>query len=155
MLRITRETDYGIVLMSALVDGDSHSAATLAKQCQLPVPMVSKILKALTQEQLLSSQRGAQGGYSLARPAADISVADIIEALEGPIALTECSHSDPAACCYRQQCGVSHHWNRINAAVRTALQRISLQEMGRKPPLHSPQTIMAINVATNLRNGLA
>ena len=147
MLRITRETDYGIVLMTALAKADSCSAAVLAKQCQLPVPMVSKILKVLTQAGLLLSQRGAYGGYSLARTACDISVVDIIEALEGPIAITECSSDDPQVCVYHQQCSVSSHWNRINEAIRGALQNISLQEMSQlKPARRAPASIAAITI---------
>jgi Rrf2 family protein len=86
MIRITREADYGILLMTGLAqaDGQPRSAAALAQQRRLPLPMVSKILKALTRSGLLNSQRGAQGGYSLARPATEISAADIISALEGP-----------------------------------------------------------------------
>ena len=148
MLRITRETDYGIVLMTALAEGESCSAAALAKQCQLPVPMVSKILKALTQAGLLLSQRGAYGGYSLARLANEISVVDIIEALEGPIAITECSSDDPQVCVYHQQCSVSNHWNRINEAIRGALQNISLQEMSQlRPARRPPPSIATITIA--------
>lgn len=132
MLRITRETDYGIVLMTALAaePGDvSFSAAALAKHCRLPLPMVSKILKALAQADLLLSQRGAYGGYSLARSASDISVVEIIEALEGPIAITECSSHDEPMCIYQECCSLSSPWNRINEAIRSALQDISLLEM--------------------------
>ena len=131
MIRITRETDYGIVLLTALAQHSeqSYSATVLAKQCRLPLPMASKILKTLVQADLLVSQRGAQGGYSLARPAQAIPVAEIIEALEGPIAITECSSDDPNACAYHDHCTISSHWNRINDAIRDALQNISLQEM--------------------------
>lgn len=136
MLRITRETDYGIVLMTALVQDQERalSAASLARQCHLPVPMASKILKTLAQAGLLVSQRGAHGGYALARSATGISVTDIIEALEGPIAITECSTDDPHACAYQDHCNVNSHWNRINEAIRNALSGITLQEMSQWPP---------------------
>ena len=149
MLRITRETDYGIVLMTALADGESFSATALAKRCQLPLPMVSKILKALTQADLLLSQRGAHGGYSLALNAADITMVDIIEALEGPIAITECSSDDPHNCAYHERCSISSHWNRINEAIRTALQGISLEEMSQLSPgrRDAPLSIAAITIA--------
>lgn len=141
MLRITRETDYGIVLISAMVQNHDRalSAALLARRCHLPVPMASKILKTLAQAGLLVSQRGAHGGYTLARQASDISVADIIEALEGPIAITECSTDDPHACAYQHHCHVNSHWNRINEAIRGALGAISLQEMSQWPktPQHA------------------
>lgn len=141
MIRITRETDYGILLMTRLTqaDGQSLSAATLAQQRRLPLPMVSKILKTLVRAGLLVSQRGAQGGYSLARPAASISAADIIGALEGPIAITECSLGDHDDCCVRQEhCEVSGHWPQINQAIYNALQSISLLEMSRPDPPPQP-----------------
>jgi FeS assembly SUF system regulator len=135
MIRITRETDYGIVLMTSMVRDDNppYSAATLAKQHQLPLPMVSKILKALARAGLLASQRGAQGGYSLARSPKAISAADIIDALEGPIAITECSTETLHACMHENHSTVSGHWHRINSAIRQALNNISLWEMSRPP----------------------
>jgi FeS assembly SUF system regulator len=136
MIRITREADYGIVLMTCLAqtEGQPRSAATLAQQRRLPLPMVSKILKSLARAGLLTSQRGAQGGYSLARPAAKISAADIIGALEGPIAITECSDETHDGCARQDHCEVSGHWNRINQAIYTALQSISLLEMSQPDP---------------------
>ncbi len=137
MIRITRETDYGIVLLTLMARNadQSYSASSLAQQRQLPLPMASKILKALTRSGLLISQRGAQGGYSLARPPQEISAADIIDALEGPIAITECSNSEVSqSCMHQDHCGVSNHWSRINKAIRHALENISLLEMS-QPPL--------------------
>ncbi len=131
MIRITRETDYGIVLRTIMARATdrSFSAASLAKEGGLPLPMVSKILKLLARAHLLASQRGARGGYSLARPAQYISAAEIIDALEGPIAITECSSGLPSACVHQEHCNVSSHWHRINSAVREALDNISLFEM--------------------------
>jgi len=136
MIRITREADYGIVLMTCLAQAEDRprSAAALAQQRQLPLPMVSKILKSLTRAGLLISQRGAQGGYSLARPAIEISAADIVGALEGPIAITECSTGNHDGCSRLEHCEVSGHWTRINQAIHTALQSISLLEMSRPDP---------------------
>lgn len=136
MIRITRETDYGIVLLTRMVreTRPSYSAAALAKRLDLPLPMVSKILKALARAGVLASQRGAQGGYRLARPADAISAADIIDALEGRIAITECSSDALHACLHEHHCTVSHHWHRINAAIRTALEQISLLELSRPLP---------------------
>ena len=141
MIKITRETDYAIVLMTSLSNTPAASATVLAKQCRLPSPMAGKILKMLSQAGLLRSQRGARGGYRLARPAGQISVADVIEAIEGPIALTECSASADAdsGCAYQSHCGVSSHWGRINLAVREALQAVSLNDMRPLPsgkPVH-------------------
>ncbi|MDS4068340.1 MAG: SUF system Fe-S cluster assembly regulator [Candidatus Competibacter sp.] len=136
MIRITREADYGILLMTCLAQagGQPRSAAALAQQRRLPLPMVSKILKALARAGLLTSQRGAQGGYSLARPPAEISAANIIGALEGPLAITECSADAHDGCARQEHCEVSNHWPRINQAIYTALQSISLLEMSRPEP---------------------
>ncbi len=139
MIRITREADYGIVLMSCLAqaDGQPCSAAALAQRRRLPLPMVSKILKTLARAGLLISQRGVQGGYSLARSPAEISAVDIIDALEGPVAITECSGESHDGCSRLDHCEVSGHWPRINQAIRAALQSISLLEMSR-PDLPKP-----------------
>ena len=139
MIRITREADYGILLMTGLAqtEGQPRSAAVLAQQRRLPLPMVSKILKTLTRAGLLNSQRGAQGGYRLARPAIEISAADIIRALEGPLAITECSTDALRDGCTRQEhCEISSHWPRINQAIYAALQSISLADMSRPDPVH-------------------
>lgn len=137
MIRITRETDYGIVLLTGLVQDAKppYSAAALAKQCRLPLPMVSKVLKALARAGLLISQRGAQGGYSLAHPPEAISAADIIDALEGPVAITECSVGLPSTCVHEGHCTVGGHWSRINEAIRAALEQISLLELSRPAPV--------------------
>ncbi len=137
MIRITRETDYGILLATFMARRSHHSysAADLAKQQQLPLPMVSKILKALTRAGLLISQRGVKGGYSLVRAPEDISAADIIDALEGPIAITECSSDLPATCARHYNCTVSGHWHRINHVVHKALESISLLDMSRPLPV--------------------
>jgi FeS assembly SUF system regulator len=136
MIRITREADYGILLMTGLVEagGQPRSAAVLARQRRLPLPMVGKILKTLARAGLLTSQRGAQGGYSLVRPPTEISAADIIGALEGPLAITECSADAHDACARQEHCEVSGHWPRINQAIHAALQSISLAEMSRPNP---------------------
>lgn len=131
MIRLTKQTDYGIVLLSqiATANGAQFTAPELAEDTHLPAPMVSKILKGLTRAGLLVSQRGAKGGYSLARPASDISVASIIEALEGPIAITECVEESEDGCSYEATCRVRSNWQRINQAVSGALGSITLAEM--------------------------
>lgn len=131
MIRITRKADYGILLMTSLAQaaGEPRSATALAQQRQLPLPMASKILKTLARTGLLLSQRGALGGYSLARSASAISAADIISALEGPLAITECSSDNEQGCARQEHCDMSSHWPRINQAIYAALQGISLAEM--------------------------
>jgi len=150
MIRITRQTDYGIVLMTHMAGSPERrlNAPELAEEVRLPLPTVSKILKLLTREGLLESHRGIKGGYSLARPAEEISMAVIIACLEGPIAITECI-DDTSGCVHEPLCRVRGNWQRINEAVRTALSGITLAEMthplaarlvtlgGRRPPVHA------------------
>jgi len=130
MIRITRQTDYGIVLMTHLASHAERqfNAPELAAETRLPLPMVSKILKVLTREGLLVSHRGVKGGYSLERPAVQITMADIIAALEGPIAITECI-DDSGGCSHESLCAVRGNWQRINDAILLALQGITLEEM--------------------------
>lgn len=132
MLRITKQTDYGIVLMTwfaGQTTSSGFSARDLAEQSGLPQPMVGKILKLLVKEGLLESTRGAHGGYRLGRSAESISVADIVRALEGPIAITECADDAESDCRLSGGCPVSANWQRINRAVNLALDGITLQEM--------------------------
>ncbi len=139
MIRLTKITDYGIVLlghMSLRGLDVTHNARDLAAQTRLPLPMVSKILKRLARGGLLASHRGTKGGYNLARSANDIRVSEIIIALEGPIAITECvSHTD-ASCGVQRLCPVRVSWQRINDAIQSALAGISLAEMLR-PTAHA------------------
>lgn len=136
MIRITKQTDYGIVLLTHLAANPErhYNAPELSAEARLPLPMVSKILKLLAKEGLLESQRGVKGGYTLTRPAEEISMAEIVSALEGPIAITECV-SVESDCSHAALCPVSGNWRRINEAVRTALEGISLAELAHpKPP---------------------
>lgn len=130
MIRITRETDYAVVLLSRLCLRGSAvtTARELAQRVGLPLPMVSKILKALARGGLLVSHRGAKGGYSLAARAEEISVRDVIEALEGPIGITECS-SSPGACDQEPLCPVRSRWQEISGAVTRYLERISISDL--------------------------
>jgi len=132
MLRVGKLTDYGTVVMTLLAQQPERlqSAAEIAAELGLALPTVSKILKALVQHGLLVSLRGAKGGYSLAVAPEEISVAQIIAAIEGPIALTECS--DTAKLCEQESlCSVRGNWQRINKAVLAALQQVSLADLAR------------------------
>lgn len=132
MLRITKQTDYGIVLMThfAADEGRSvHNARDLSATARLPLPTVSKILKALARAGLLASHRGVKGGYRLARDPAAVSVADIITALEGPIAMTECIDHADGDCGIEHCCPARSNWQRINAVVRDALRAVPLADM--------------------------
>lgn len=133
MLRMTKQTDYGIVLMTHLAQAASgqFSAPELSVALRIPLPMVSKILKLLARDGLLASHRGVRGGYTLARPAAQISVAQVIGALEGSLAMTECGETDHGDCQREPFCAVRGNWQVINRVVRQALESISLAEMAR------------------------
>ena len=135
MIRITKQTDYGIVLLTHLAAHPErhYNAPELSVEARLPLPMVSKILKLLVKEGLLASHRGVKGGYSLTRPTDEITMAEIVTALEGPIAITECV-SIESDCSHAALCPVSGNWRRINEAVRTALEGISLAEMALPKP---------------------
>ena len=124
-------TDYAVVLAThlAAVDGP-HAARDLALHTQVPEPTASKVLKKLARAGVVSSQRGAKGGYALARAPERIGIHEVIEAIEGPIAVTECSDdSAETSCEYETNCGVRANWQRINLAVQTALSEITLADM--------------------------
>ena len=137
MLRLTKQADYAIILLIRLAEegkDTAMSARDLAEGVHLPAPIVSKVLKQLTREGLLESLRGVHGGYRLTRPAAEISLAEIITAVEGPIALTECTSSEDPACGINALCSVRLKWERINGLIRGSLEGVSLEEMARPLP---------------------
>jgi len=133
MLRMTKQADYGIVLMTQIAEVPHRriTAPELAAETQIPLPMVSKILKLLGREGLLGSHRGVNGGYSLVRDPRHITVADMIAALEGPIAFTECVEDTPGCCSQEAICRLRSNWQRINLALRQALESISLADLTR------------------------
>jgi len=129
MLRISKMTDYAIVLMVELTrERETLSAHALAERVHLEVPTASKALKLLAGAGLLQSYRGANGGYRVNRPAEKISVAEVIAAIEGPIAMTECS-VEPGLCHKEDNCNLRSNWQRISIAVARALEGVSLAEM--------------------------
>ena len=130
MLRISKLTDYAILIMVELTrEGEMLSAHTLAERVHVEVPTASKVLKLLSGSGLLESFRGANGGYRVTRHAGDISVAEVIAAIEGPIAMTECSIEE-GLCSQEEQCELRSNWQRISLAVADALHNVSLAEMG-------------------------
>ncbi len=139
MLRISKLTDYATVVMATMAaqPNSIHSAVTLANQTQIAQPTVGKILKALTQADLLTSYRGAQGGYRLSRAANEVKLTDIITALEGPLALTECSLSD-SSCEHEAHCTQRPHWQSINQAVFNALSTLHLNDLMNTPTTQEP-----------------
>lgn len=134
MLRITRLSDYAIVVLGAAARSAStaFTARTAAAQTGLPLPAVKKILKGLVRQGVVESQRGTAGGYRLSRPATQIALADIIDAIEGPFALTDCGHIEADglnSCEYVSHCGVHSNWARVNGIVRRALASVTLADM--------------------------
>ena len=134
MLRVTKLTDYATVVLTVLAarPGEVLSATELADAAGLEPPTVSKLLKPLAQAGLVEGLRGVHGGYRLARAATDISLIEIVEAMEGPLAITECSH-DQSQCGIAQQCGVRSNWRLINDVLAEALRGVTLAQM-LKPP---------------------
>ncbi len=137
-MRLSNFADYAIVTMCAAArhcGGGKTSAGELARETDLPVPTVQKLVSKLTAAGLLRSERGAKGGLQLARPAAAINLADIIEAVEGPIALTACVDDAKADCNLHHSCNVKPHWPIVNATLRGALADISLITLTQAEPM--------------------
>src|SRR5688572_18882356 len=131
MIRLNKLTDYGIVLMTYVArhpEGRIHNVPDLAKEASLPLPTVSKILKILAKGGLLSSHRGVKGGYELSRPAQEISLSEIVAALDGPIAITECSTHGKRRCELELLCPARSNLQLINGAVLQALEGITLAQ---------------------------
>jgi FeS assembly SUF system regulator len=132
LLRISRLTDYGTLVLAQLPSDKARflSSADVASATGINLPTVSKLLKLLAKADLVTSTRGSQGGYRLSRAACDISAADIIDALEGPVTITECSAID-SQCDYESVCNVGGAWQRINVAIRRALEDVKLNDLQR------------------------
>lgn len=140
MIRLGKLTDYGLVLMSHMAAqplAELHTVRDLAIQCRLPLPTVSKLLKILLHNGLLASHRGTKGGYSLAREPHLISLAEIISALEGPLALTECSSDVAGLCDLESSCRIKDNQRIINRVVRGALENVMLSDLIRPMQLTS------------------
>jgi FeS assembly SUF system regulator len=130
MLRISRLTDYGTVLLARLAAARQQqmTAAQLSAQTRIPLATVSKLLKRMQQRGLVVSTRGLHGGYRLARAPEHISAAQVLDAFEGPLALTACASHDNS-CGIEHSCGVHRAWQRVNLAIRRTLADISLLEL--------------------------
>jgi FeS assembly SUF system regulator len=144
MLRISKLTDYGTMILvhlaghsaaggSSEVDGGHLcSASDVATGTRLALPTVQKLLKLLARSDLVRSARGAEGGYVLARAPASITAADILDVLEGPLSITECSTAD-SRCELEDGCPVGGAWQKINRGIRGALEEISLADLAHPP----------------------
>jgi FeS assembly SUF system regulator len=141
MLRLSKLTDYAVAVLLRLSDCEPgepvQTSPGIAAITGVPEPTVAKVLKALAASQLVASQRGARGGYRLVRPLDEIAVADVIGAIDGPIALTACVDGSAAPCCEVQGlCAVKGRWDLVNDAIRRALESITLADM--RDSAHSP-----------------
>ena len=142
MFRLSKITDYGIVILADMARHatgpsvaappsarhESFTARELAEHVELPMPIVSKVLKSLARAGILDSQRGAKGGYALAHRPEEINVADMISALDGPLALTQCA-AGPAICDLETSCSIRNPWQVINQVVHYALASITLADL--------------------------
>lgn len=134
MLRISKLTDYGTMILVHLAvhPGRLNSASDVAAGTRLALPTVQKLLKLLARSDLVRSVRGAEGGYVLARTPGTISAADILDVLEGPLSITECSTSD-SRCELENGCPVGGAWQKINRGIRGALGEITLADLAHPP----------------------
>ncbi|MDO9107259.1 MAG: SUF system Fe-S cluster assembly regulator [Methylovulum sp.] len=140
MLRLSKLTDYATVILSFMAKDKTRvcAAMEIASATGIALPTVSKILKALVNAKVLMSTRGAKGGYALARAPENISIAAIISALEGPIALTECSISQQT-CEQAAGCGIRANWHIINRTIHNALESVTLADLIR--PVGLPEEV--------------
>jgi FeS assembly SUF system regulator len=133
MLKLSKLTDYAVVVLLRLAESDPGEAVQtspgIACATGVPEPTVAKVLKSLAISHLVSSQRGARGGYRLLRPLDEIAIADVIAAIDGPIALTACVEGSHAPCDVQGLCAVKGRWDLVNDAIRTALTSITLADM--------------------------
>lgn len=150
MLRITNLADYALILMCQIVrEPDTlYSAASLSKIIGIPIPTVSKILGNLTRHNILISQRGLKGGFRLAGDRNEVSVTNVIEAIDGPIAVTSCIEEDNE-CDLMKICTMRPHWHAINNAVRQALENISIVDISHSPSHASLQKYLSLSGQTN------
>lgn len=142
MLRISKLTDYATALMTQLAIAPDRrvSAQQLATESRLPLPTVASLLKRLGRAGLVRGSRGVAGGYCLARPPAEISVAEVIAVIEGPVALTECAQGD-GNCGLESDCATRANWRQISRAVRVALEAVTLAEMADPVALPASRTV--------------
>lgn len=131
MIRLNKLTDYAIVVMTTMAapSGARYSAAQIAERTGVPVPTIAKLLKILAPAGLMVSTRGATGGYALARAPEDITIGDIITALDGPIAIASCVEGVEDSCSAESLCPMRGGWNKINKAINAALHSVTLADM--------------------------
>jgi FeS assembly SUF system regulator len=139
MIRLSKLTDYAVVVLSRMAQdaGAVHTAPALSRSTGVPEPTVQKCLKLLARASLVASRRGAAGGYALSRPAEAISVAEIIIALDGPIALTACVDGASGGCGVERVCAMRGGWDQVNRAIKGALEGVTLADMAAPSCAHA------------------
>ena len=149
MIRLTNLADYAVVVMAAAArePGMKLSAARVAELTMIPAPTVAKLMGTLARGGLLTASRGVAGGFTLSRDPANISVVDVVEAVDGPIALTSCAGNDVNDCVMEGHCAIRGQWAPINQAVRGALAAVTLADLVRPAaaaaPLAAPAPALA------------
>ena len=131
MLKLNRLTDYAVVVLGQMAQSpfSIQTATNLSEGTTIPLPTVSKLLKIMANAGLITSHRGVNGGYSIDRIAEDVPVSEIVEALDGPIALTACVDGAEDHCSVEALCPMRGNWNRVNKAIRGALEDVSLADL--------------------------
>lgn len=139
MLRLSRLTDYGVVVLVQLASGAPvQTAPGISRATGIPEPTVAKVLKILSSASLVLSQRGARGGYRLARGLHHTSIADVISAIDGPMTVTSCVEASTETCEASGMCPVYGRWGRVNEAIHQALSGISVADLSTTPAWHLP-----------------
>ena len=153
MIKLSRLTDYGVVVMSQMAQTMSamKTAPELAAATGVPIPTVAKLLKLLAKGGLVESWRGVNGGYALTKSIDDITAADIIEALEGPVALAACVDGSKADCGVESLCPMRGGWEKANRAIRAALEEVTLAELSQ--PADFLLAPASDDMGTNAREG--
>jgi len=131
MFKLSKITDYGVIVLGCMAKntGAMVTAPDLAEATSLPQPTVAKILKLLVRADIITSHRGTNGGYALERCPSDINVAEVIEALDSPVALTACVDGAEGDCNVESLCPMRGRWDKLNTAVKSAIQSVSLEDI--------------------------
>ncbi len=140
MIRLTKLTDYGLVVMTHFANNLERkvwNARDVAEAVHLPVPTVSKLLKAFARGSLLKAHRGVHGGYSLARSPEEITLPQIVEVLEGPVAITECQQGGESDCLLQLLCPLRPTWSDLNKELKSTLERVTLADLAHKAAVHT------------------
>jgi len=156
-MRLSNLADYAVVMLAAAArsDGGRLSATCLAEETGVPLPTAQKLVGRLAAAGLIVSSRGTGGGFKLARCAAEISLADIVEAVEGPIAMTACVEAGRHDCGVEHSCRVKPHWDAVNTAMRGALAGVSLESLSQTPVRPEPVEGLPFSSASSEKRGRA